>query len=109
MSEQPSKATPPATQKKPIQILRDKRGGIPRHLVHLQREQRRIRARIIEALRDGAKTVPELATALDLPPHDVLRYVMGLKKYGKVGEGDQVEGYFQYRIIEDPRPTEKAS
>ena len=99
----------PSVEKKPIQILRERRGGVPRELVARNRQQRAIRRRITESLQDGPKTVPELADELGLPSHEALWFLTGLKKYGTVVEAEQVDGYFRYRLIDDTRQRETAS
>ena len=108
MSEPSEAATHSAAEKKPIRILRERRGGVPRELIERSRQQRVIHKHMTEALRDGPKTVPELASQLDLPTHEALQYVMGMKKYGTVVEAEQVDGYFKYQLIDDSRATEAA-
>lgn len=109
MSHPNETETAPAERKKPIQVLRQRRGGVPRELIERNRTQNLIRRRLTEALRAGPKTVPELASAIDLPTHEVLWYVMGMKKYGKVVEADQTDGYFQYQLADEPETTETTS
>lgn len=109
MSDSSDSTAVSAKAKKPIQILRERRGGVPRELMERNRRQNVIRQRLTGMLRGGPKTVPELASEGGLPAHEVLWYVIGMKKYGKVVEADQVDGYFQYRLVEEPRPTEKTS
>ncbi len=109
MSEQSDPTTVSAKLKKPIQILRERRGGVPRELVERNRQQSAIRKRITEALRNESRTVPELARELDQPSHEVLWHLMGMKKYGKVVEAEQVDGYFKYQLIDGSRQTETTS
>jgi predicted transcriptional regulator len=45
-----------------------------------------MRRRILAVLESGPRTVPELATALDQPSHEVMVWLMGLRKYGWVAE-----------------------
>lgn len=54
--------------------------------------------RLIGLLRDGPKTVPELAEALGRPAREVLFWVMGLRRYGRITETPEVtdEGYYRY-------------
>jgi predicted Rossmann fold nucleotide-binding protein DprA/Smf involved in DNA uptake len=84
--------------KKPIQILRERRGGVPKLLVERNREQTRIRKKLAEALRDGPRTVPEIAKATDIPTHEAFWYLIGMKKYGKVIEGRERDGYYEYAL-----------
>jgi len=109
MSEKSDATTTSAEPKKAIQILRERRGGVPRELVERNRQQSMTRKRITEALRSKPSTVPELAREIDQPSHEVLWHVMGMKKYGKVVEAEQVDGYFKYQLIDETRRTEAAS
>jgi len=62
------------------------------------REEPVMRVRILEALREGPLTVPEIATAIGCPAHEVVFWVMGMRRYGWVAEikGNTIDGYFQY-------------
>lgn len=62
------------------------------------REEPVMRARILDALMAGALTVPEIARALGAPTHEVVLWVMGMRRYGWLAEikGATVDGYFQY-------------
>lgn len=65
------------------------------------REEPIMRERIVELLADGPKTVPELASAMERPTHEVLYWVMGMRRYGRlheVGTAD-ADGYFRYEAI----------
>jgi predicted Rossmann fold nucleotide-binding protein DprA/Smf involved in DNA uptake len=62
------------------------------------REEPVMRVRILEALREGPLTVPEIASAIGAPAHEVVFWVMGMRRYGWVAEikGNTIDGYFQY-------------
>ncbi len=65
------------------------------------REEPIMRERIVELLAEGPRTVPELAAAMDRPTHEVLFWVMGMRRYGRlheVGSAD-ADGYFRYQVI----------
>ena len=66
------------------------------------RDEQVMRRRVLAALADGPLTVPELATALERPSHEVMFWVMGLRKYGWLAEIKEVtdEGYFRYQVVE---------
>ena len=69
------------------------------------REEPIMRARILELLQAAPRTVPEIAAAMDCPSHEVLFWIMGMRRYGRVREvkGVTDEGYFRYEAIEkDP-------
>lgn len=53
---------------------------------------------ILEALAAGPLTVPEIAEAIGRPAGEVLFWVMGMRRYGKLVEQPEPtdEGYFQY-------------
>ena len=74
-----------------------------REVREVVREEPIMRARILELLGDGPLTVPELAAAMDCPSHEVLFWVMGMRRFGRVREvgGATPEGYFRYGAIEE--------
>ena len=82
--------------KKPIQILRERLGGVPKELVERNRQQIKVRKQITATLADGPKIVPEIAERTGLPTHEVFWHLMAMKKYGKVVEGDERDDYFEY-------------
>jgi len=57
---------------------------------------------ILDALAEGPLTVPELAEALGRPADEVLFWVMGMRRYGKLVEQPEAndEGYFQYARVD---------
>ena len=76
-----------------------------RDLREIIREEHVMRAQILAILAEGPRTIPEIATALDCPTHEVVFWVMGMRRYGRVREvkGVTDEGYFRYEAIdEDP-------
>jgi hypothetical protein len=62
------------------------------------RDEPVMRARILDVLADGPKTVPEIGRAIDAPTHEVVFWVMGMRRYGWVSEvrGATDDGYFRY-------------
>jgi hypothetical protein len=85
-------------REKPIKIIRERRGGVPKDLVERSRAQAKMRKQITQALEDGPKTVPEVAKATAIPGHEVLWKLMGMKKYGLIVEGEERDGYYQYAL-----------
>lgn len=73
-----------------------------RALREVVRDEQVMRRPILKALADGPLTVPEIAAAVDRPTHEVMTWVMGLRKYGWVVEEKDVtdEGYYRYRVAE---------
>lgn len=66
------------------------------------RDEQVMRRHILAALEDGPLTVPEIATAVERPSHEVMFWVMGLRKYGWLAEIKEVtdEGYYRYQVVE---------
>jgi len=73
-----------------------------RSVREIVRDEQVMRRRILAALEDGPLTVPEIATAVERPSHEVMFWVMGLRKYGWLAEIKEVtdEGYFRYQVVE---------
>ena len=91
--------------KKPIQVLRERRGGVPQELTERNRRQTDILKVLRKALEDGPKTPPELAAAVDMPTHEVFWYLMGMRKYGEIVEGEERDDYFEYRLTKEKEST----
>lgn len=69
-----------------------------RDVREIVREEPVMRARILAALSDGPLTVPQIAAAVGAPTHEVLLWVMGMRRFGWLSEikGSDADGYFQY-------------
>ena len=92
-----------------IQILRERRGGIPKPLVECHRERTSIRRKLVEALQAGPQTVPELARQTGLPRHVVFWHLTAMRKYGTVREDTECDQYFSYALVQQPSLTEASS
>lgn len=99
MSEIPQ-AEKPAKEKSPIAILREKRGGMSDELMEFFKDQLRIRKALREALKGGAKSVPELAEACALEKPVTLWHVMAMRRYGELFESAERNGYPLYSLKE---------
>lgn len=72
--------------------------GEVRDLREVIREEMLMRPKILDILKEGSKTVPEIAQALGCPSHEVMLWVMGMRKYGYLAEdGLTDDGYYRYR------------
>ena len=73
-------------------------GATNRDVREVIREEPVVRARILAALADGPRTIPEIAGAIGAPTHEVVFWVMGMRRYGWLAEikGATIDGYFQY-------------
>lgn len=76
-------APPPATPRSPAEIMRD---------------EMTMRPRILAALADGPKTIPEIAEALGAPSPEVTLWVMALRRYGALEEmpKPKADDYYRY-------------
>jgi hypothetical protein len=80
-----------------------------RDVAEIMRDEMVVRDRIASMLRDGPKTIPEIAEALGCPGQEVVFWVMAMCRYemlvptGKAG----ADGYYRYRLTQEhPIPTE---
>jgi len=62
------------------------------------REEAVWRPRILAAVSNGPKTVPEIAEEIGAPTYETVFWVMGLRRYGWLAEvkGSEEDGYFRY-------------
>ena len=67
----------------------------PREVI---REEPVMRPRILAAVAGGPLTVPQIAEAIGAPTHEVVFWVMGMRRYGWLAEikGSDDDGYFLY-------------
>ena len=64
----------------------------------VMREEPVMRGRILDLVSEEARSVPDLAAALDVPTHEALLWVMAMRRYGYLREvkGSDGDGYFRY-------------
>ena len=76
-----------------------------RDVREIVRDELLMRAPILKALSSAPLTVPELAAAIDRPAHEVMFWVMGLRRYGLVREVKEIDddGYYRYQAVEGGR------
>ena len=65
------------------------------------KEQKAIRRQICTVLREGPRTIPEVAEAAGLPAEQVLWHISAMKKYDLAREVSQCGEYFSYEIVKD--------
>jgi predicted transcriptional regulator len=90
-------------QKLTSQILRERLGTVPKKPLEISREHAKIKKQIREALKDGPKTVPEIAKTTEIHSSEVLWHLMSLRKYGEVVEVEERDSYVEYTL----KPTEQ--
>jgi len=88
-------------EKKPLDIFRESRGGVPKELARWHAEQNKIRKKIMEGLKDSPATVPELSKKVGLTTNAVFWHLMALKKYGFIVEVQDKGSYAEYALKED--------
>jgi hypothetical protein len=54
------------------------------------------------ALKEGPKTLLEIAQSLNCPPDEVTKWVMMMRRYGKVTDlpKSRADDYYQYKLVE---------
>jgi hypothetical protein len=85
-------------EKRPIEILRDRQGGMSKDLKEYFNEQQRIFKAMRAALKAGPKTVPQLAAECKLDPPKAMWHLMALRRHGEILEGAEEHGYLVYRL-----------
>lgn len=73
-----------------------------RELREVIREEMIMRDKILTVLREGPKTVPEIAQAVVCPVNEVMLWVMSARKYGYLEELKEPtdNGYYRYQLVE---------
>ena len=73
----------------------------PRHVREVIRDEQVMRPLVLKALEAGPRTIPQLAATLGKPTHEMVFWVMGLRKYGWIAEIKEVDddGYFPYQAV----------
>lgn len=71
-----------------------------RPLAEVMRDEMVMKDRILAQLREGPKTIPELAEALGFPPREVTLWVMAMRRYGAIEElsKPRADDYFRYGV-----------
>jgi len=87
-------------QKKPIQILRERMGGLSDRMKSYIKDHRFVRSKLTEALKKGQRTVPEIAAETGIESQVVMWHLMAMKRYGTVQEGTRKGEFFLYMLKE---------
>jgi hypothetical protein len=95
-------------KKEKLKALREERKDL------LERNKERLKTQnqelnlIKKEFKNGPRTVPVIAAATGLSGEKVLWYVMAMKKYGEIQEGDLAGGYFNYILVAKSSAKEDA-
>lgn len=73
-----------------------------RNHAEVLRDEMYMSDRVLAVLRDGPRTIPEIAQQLDCPSAEVVKWVMALRRYGRVSDlpKGRADDYYQYRLAE---------
>jgi hypothetical protein len=76
-----------------------------RNLREVLRDEMVERDRVAAVLREGPKTLPEIAHALGAPGHEVTKWVMAMRRYGRVRDlpKARADDYYRYELVEGGR------
>ena len=71
-----------------------------RDLGEVLRDEMVMKDRIASLLREGPKTIPEIAEALACPVREVTLWVMAMRRYGSLEElpKPKADDYFRYKL-----------
>lgn len=92
-SEQDKKA-----KKEVMKKLRESRKVFIKAASGKMKAQKKVIGAIKDQLKDGAKTVPEIAAATGTSNAETLWFVATLKKYGEIKEAEKDGSYFKYAL-----------
>ncbi|UKL13005.1 MarR family transcriptional regulator [Dissulfurimicrobium hydrothermale] len=72
-----------------------------RNIREVMRDEMYLKDKIAGLLHEGPKTIPELADALNLPSHEMVRIVMAMRRYGYIEEipKNRRDDYFRYKFV----------
>ncbi len=82
-----------------IDIIKKER-KVPEHAKENLKRFNKIKKSILEALKEGPKSIPELSQFTGLPSRETHWYLMTLRKYGEVetGDLDDMDEFFTYKL-----------
>lgn len=89
-------------RKELLMKLREARKQTIESATRRMKEQKKIIAAIKLNLKEGGRTVPELAEGLGITTSETMWYVATLKKYGRITEGEKDGCYFRYELAGAP-------
>jgi DNA-directed RNA polymerase specialized sigma subunit len=73
---------------------------LPRDLAEILRDEMYMHDKITNCLGKGPKTILEIAEELNYPSDEVMKWVMGMRRYGAIIEmpKDRADDYYKYQI-----------
>lgn len=85
------------TRNEVLKKLREAHAQTVKKAQNLVRDQKQLHQGIIQAICETPKTIPEIASEVGQPTHEILWYVMVMKKYGDVVEAGMCGDYPRYQ------------
>ena len=78
---------------------------VTRDLAEVLRDEMYMRDKITNLLREGPKTIKEIAEELGYPSNEVMKWVMGMRRYGIVIEmpKERADDYYRYQLRSEER------
>lgn len=95
-------------QKQALAALRASLGGISDQKRQTQKHLVAARKAIQKFLAAQPATVPQIATALQMPADEALWHVTGMRKYGKVAESGEDGDYPLYALVQQEEKSAAA-
>jgi predicted Rossmann fold nucleotide-binding protein DprA/Smf involved in DNA uptake len=76
-----------------------------RNLGEVLRDEMVERDRVTAVLQSGPKTLPEIAQALGAPTYEVTKWVMAMRRYGRVRDlpKGRADDYYRYELVVEGR------
>jgi len=73
---------------------------VTRDLAEVLRDEMYMRDKITNLLREGPKTIVEIAVGMGCPSNEVMKWVMSMRRYGIIIEmpKERADDYYQYRL-----------
>jgi predicted Rossmann fold nucleotide-binding protein DprA/Smf involved in DNA uptake len=74
-----------------------------RNLSEVLKDEMFMQNKVMLALKDEPKTIPEIAQQLNYPAAEVTTWVMAMRRFGKIAvlPKGRADDYFQYKLAED--------
>jgi len=87
-----------------LQILKDRRGPLPKELLDRVRAQNAAKSAIRKALAGGPLTPPQVAQAAGISPREAIWLLTAMRKYGQVVEDGQEGDYPRFGLAPQQSP-----
>ena len=91
------------TEKKKTFIQGKETFGVSEEALAKSKNFREVKKKLVQILKEGPKTIPEITEDMEMPTSEVLYYLMTLRKYGEIiaGELDDMDEYYYYQLKEN--------